>query len=227
MSTAPTETETTEQKHRVFRDFKKQGVLMMQKFSLLPDEFLILKAESVSHGDFGMYTNDLYLTNRSLVFVQKGMFGKIKNEQRFYISEIKVYNGKPQTFMVSKPNGNVFLEIHFRDSIEAFGFPNTSVNCSAKQQVSDWINAIFETVTGRKAPVQAVGKDENENDGTIIGIFKEISRDIIGIKPKRYEPPPVSAPEYVSKKCISCLAPLYGTKGELVHCEYCDTDQVL
>ena len=31
----------------------------------------------------------------------------------------------------------------------------------------------------------------------------------------------------VNKKCISCSAPLIGKKGQVVHCKYCDTDQIL
>ncbi|MBO4894397.1 MAG: hypothetical protein J5562_05750 [Clostridia bacterium] len=196
---------------------------MANKFNLLPDESLIIKSESVCHGDSGLFTDDLYLTNKAIVLVHKGFFGKIKNVQRFQLNRIKRYNGKPQVFLVKKPNAIAQLEVYFTDSIEIFCFSNNTG--SSKKQGSQWIDAVYEAVTGRPAPER--DDDGDAYDGTLVGIFREIGRDIIGIRPKTEAPVPKPIKEKVSKKCVSCCAPLFGNKGETVHCDYCDTDQVL
>ncbi|MBQ6265157.1 MAG: hypothetical protein IJK60_06885 [Clostridia bacterium] len=193
------------------------------KFNLLPDESVILKSESVCYGNFGAYTNDLYLTDKAIVLVRKGLFGNIKGEVRFPLNEIKIYKGKPQTLLVKKPNGLVQIDVYLRDSIETFGFSNNTGINNAKKQASLWINTIYKTITGRTMP-DSDEYDEEDRDDTLIGIFKEIGRDVIGIQPKKKNH---LKKEMVSKKCNSCSASLSGYKGEIVHCEFCDTDQVL
>lgn len=59
---------------------------------------------------------------------------------------------------------------------------------------------------------------------TIIGTV-DTFKNTFGIKSKKVENGASS--EKVTKKCISCSAPLIGGKRKTIHCKYCDTDQIL
>lgn len=197
----------------------------MAKFSLLPNESIILKNESVMHGGFmATYTDELILTNQNIVYVSKGMLGNTKNVQRFPVNQIKMYDGEPQAILGKQQNGMPQLEIYFLNGNESFAF-----QFSGKKEVAKWINAICKLVTGHESNTVSpsfgsaiIGTEylAETLKGTV-----DTFKNAFGIKSKATDDSVSS--EKATKKCISCSAPLTGTKGQTVHCKYCDTDQVL
>lgn len=196
---------------------------MAAKFSLLPNESVIIKSESVMHGGFmSAYTDELILTNLNVVYISKGMFGNVKGVQKFPVSQIKQYNGEPQAILGKQQNGMPQLEIYFVNGQQE----NFAFQSSGKKEVNQWINEICKLITGHESSNASSSKISaipgtkflaETLKGTV-----DTFKSSFGIKSK------AQASEVpVTKKCISCSAPLNGIKGQTVHCRYCDTDQVL
>ncbi|MFF2752483.1 hypothetical protein ACFVR1_01855 [Psychrobacillus sp. NPDC058041] len=195
----------------------------MVKFNLMPNESIILKSENVMHGGMiAAYTDELILTNQNIIHVKKGMFGNTKNVKRYPVNQIKIFNGEPQAILGKQRNGSPQLEIYFLNGHECFGFQSLT-----KKEVVQWINAICKLVTGHESttvpPGFAIPGTEYLSE-TIKGTV-DTFKNTFGIKSKKIDNGVSS--EKVTKKCISCSAPLTGNKGQTMHCEYCDTDQVL
>ena len=86
-------------------------------------------------------------------------------------------------------------------------------------------------------PVLDVDDDEDSDD-SVLGAFKEVGEQFkevgsellgsLGFKPGKQKTSSASQEsERVSKKCVSCSAPLVGNRGQVVKCKYCDTEQIL
>ncbi len=196
----------------------------MSKFNLLPNESIIIKSDRVMHGGLmASYTDELILTNQNIVYISKGMFGNTKSIQRFPINQIKMYNGEPQVIYGKQQNGSPQLEIYFMNGHKYFAFQS-----SGKKEVTRWVNAIYELLTGNRPSTNPEGTS-SAIPGTeyLAKTFKDTIdtfKSTFGVKTKSNTG---VADEKVTKKCISCSAPLSGEKGQIVNCIYCDTDQVL
>lgn len=197
----------------------------MAKYNLLPNESIILKSESVMHGGLmAAYTDELILTNQNIVYVSKGMFGNIKNVERFPVNQIKMYNAEPQAILGKQQNGQPQLEIYFLNGHECFAFQSSN-----KKEVVQWVHAICKLVTGHESNTVSPGSGSaipgTEYLAETIKGTVDTFKNAFGIKSKATDDGVSS--EKVTKKCIACSAPLTGSKGQTVHCKYCDTDQVL
>ncbi|SEF91253.1 hypothetical protein SAMN04487934_1056 [Eubacterium ruminantium] len=184
---------------------------MAEKLNLMANESIVLKDVGVAH-EGSIYTNELILTNLNIILINKGMLGKTKSVDRFPLNQIKILDGKPQVLQGKKSNGSATLDIVFVRGVESFSFQSQS-------NISKWIKAITNTL-GYEVDESRV----NDDSGTLIGAFKSIKSgvmDAIGIKQKE------KIEEKITKKCISCSAPLVGVAGQVVKCKYCDTSQTL
>lgn len=197
---------------------------MAAKYTLAPNESMIMKEESVAHGGvMAIYTDELMLTTQNIVCISKGMFGNAKNVFVYPLNQIKRFNGKPQVMTGKLSNGTATLDVYLMNgSVESFNFQTGN-----KKTISKWIAEITKLLGG--GDVTAVEDDDEYDPNTLVGAFKEVGnqfRDALGFKPvaKKFSTP---VQERITKKCISCSAPLNGIKGQVVHCKYCDTDQTL
>lgn len=197
----------------------------MAKVKLLPNESVILKSDRVLHGGvMASYTDELILTDQSIIYVSKGMLGNTKSIQRFPVNQIKMYEGEPQALMGKSQNGSQQLEIYFLNGHECFSFQSSN-----KKEIIKWINAICKLLTGHEST-----RVLNNGSGGIPGteFLAETLRGTVDtfknafVSRGKAKAEGVSS-ERVTRKCISCSAPLTGIKGQTVHCRYCDTDQVL
>lgn len=195
----------------------------MVKINLMPNESIILKSENVMHGGLmAGYTDELILTNQNIIHVKKGVFGNTKNVKKYPVNQIKIFNGNPQAMLGKQRNGSSQLEIYFLNGHEYFGFQSLT-----KKEVVQWINAISHLVTGHGSTIVPFGfaipgtKYLSETIKGTVDTFK----NTFGIKSQIIDNGVSS--ENVTKKCISCSAPLIGKKRQTMHCKYCDTDQVL
>ncbi|MDN3451027.1 PH domain-containing protein [Planococcus sp. APC 3906] len=195
----------------------------MVKVNLMPNESIILKSKNVMHGGLmANYTDELILTNQNIIHVKKGVFGNTKNVKKYPLNQIKIFNGKSQAILGKQRNGSPQLEIYFLNGHEFFGFQSL-----IKKEVVQWINAISKLVTGHESTTVPSGfalLGTEYFSETIKGTV-DIFKDTFGIQSKKIDNSVSS--EMVSKKCISCSAPLTGKKLQIMHCKYCDTDQVL
>ncbi|WP_394189918.1 hypothetical protein [Paenisporosarcina quisquiliarum] len=195
----------------------------MAVFNLMPNESIILKSQNVAHGGLmAIHTDELILTNQNIIHVKKGVFGNTKNVKRYAVNQIKIFNGEPQAILGKQRNGSSQLEIYFLNGHECFGFQSMT-----KKEVVQWINAITKLVTGNESTTVPLGFAIPGTEylaETIKGTV-DTFKNTIGINSKKTDNGVSS--EKVTKKCISCSAPLTGNKGQTMYCKYCDTAQVL
>lgn len=194
----------------------------MVNLNLQPNEVVIIQSDSVLHdGTKSSYSSSLILTNLHIIHITQGAFEKVKSMQKFPVCQIKIANGQAQILVNKNNNGSLQLQISLSNSNESFVFPSNK-----KKEIMEWVNGISQLVIG--APAQATAfKHVMAIPGTeqiaatvkdTVGAFK----DAFGLKSKNGV-----APENITAKCIGCMAPLSGVKGQPARCKYCNTDQIL
>ena len=102
------------------------------KFDLLKGEEVLLKNSCVRHGFWGAYVHDLVLTNMSVIWVKRGMFGNYKGNERFDINKTE------QIVMGEAFNGEKQLEIYNVGEVEDFAFQS----CENERMLKVWMLAI-------------------------------------------------------------------------------------
>jgi len=187
----------------------------MAHYSLEPNEYVLLKDESVMHGGFmAGHTDELTLTNLNLVLVKKGLFGNAKGVLTFPVNQIKVYNRQAQATIGKATNGADLLEVYFLNGRERFNFQS-----GGKKKILSWIAKINQAVTGEEPPEIARVGMAIPGAGVVAGALK----DTFNVFKGKFAP----APQKVTKKCSACAAPISGTAGQVISCEYCATAQQL
>jgi hypothetical protein len=190
----------------------------MAEYNLQPNEAVLLKEEHVRHGGtFASYTDALILTNLNLVLVEKGFFGKSKGIRVFPINEVKVDSGQAQAVVGQDKNGTPALEVYFMDGEEKFTFQS-----GGKKKILTWAAGINQVVTGQEPPVEQETGMALPGTELVAGLLK----DTIGVFKAKLGSK-TDAPVKVAGKCTACGAPISGTCGSAVACEYCGTVQQL
>lgn len=192
----------------------------MDKYNLQPNESFILNKENVLHGNT---SGELILTNLNLVYItSKGVFRTTYITQLYPINQIKVFNGKAQAILGKDGN----IDIHFINRMESFKFRNTDTLFSVKKaekEAGRWVNAINQLIIGQVSKIDSPVSPSLANADVIAGTIKDTFDIFKGaLLDKSQENNEI--PTKVAKKCIFCGAPISGTKGQIVSCQYCDAD---
>lgn len=194
----------------------------MVNYNLEPSESILIQSTGVLCEGGGLmtaYTDELILTNMNIIHVSKGVFGNTKRVQKYPLNQVKIINGEAQAIMGKRTNGIHNLQIYFVNGQVAFKFQSLG-----KKEIVKYVNEISKVL---------IGKESSRNQFAIPGakIVAETLKDTLdvfkgtfGIKSKSK-----AAGELVkaTKKCIGCMSPLTGTKGQSIRCSYCDIDQIL
>ena len=85
----------------------------------------------------------------------------------------------------------------------------------AKREISKWVNEITQAITGHTPDKSFTAIPGTEFVVDTLKGTVDAFTDSLGLK------------KTISKKCISCKAPITGKKDETVICKYCDTQQTL
>ena len=218
----------------------------MTDYQLLPNEVMVLEEYNVAHGEVGLYTDDLCLTNLNLIWVNKGVFGGTKNVYVYPLNMIQRRGATPQIMTGKLRNGKVSLDFF----INGGGRESFSFREGSRRKANRWVETMLKVIAGDDDPslYSSLQRGNDYDSDTLVGAFKEFSDelkdarddflDALGFIPKE-EPimgsdnsfvsglvPGVSN-EKITKKCMSCSAPLSGYRGQTVKCKYCDTEQTL
>lgn len=184
----------------------------MENYSLAPDEGIIIQYNGAYHNG---NRSEIILTNQNLICVETNvkLFRKdTYNVVKFPVRQIKVINGQAQA-SVMKDGGEWTLQVLMKNGTERFKFSSGNFDSiKKKQEANKWVEQISLLLTGKSA--------EKPVDTSLIGNVKNVLGSI-GINKKEKEP------ENVTVKCIGCMAPLAGQRGQTVRCKYCDTEQTL
>ena len=167
----------------------------MNIYTLEPDEVVIMQDTHVRDADSGEVT--LVLTNKSIIQVNKGFFGKAKDFEKYSLLDLKEYKGKPNV-LVGKDSSNVArLELYF-STFEKYYYFHAAFR---ERKWASSINKAYKTCAAEKRKV------ERTNAGG--GFWHSPVKNTIQLNKK-------------TVKCPRCGAELAGEKGTSVVCEYCD-----
>lgn len=196
----------------------------MGSYNLQANEVVIMKIDQITRKNsmFSIENGELILTNLYLLWNTKNMFGKVKNTQQYPLHSIKVFNGKAQVKSEKKNVGYPKLTILFMSSQVSFEFINKS-----EDEVEKIANSINHAVTGSTENIYELKNNAIPGAAKAAEVLKgtvDVFKNAFGVKDNKQN---VNINEKVVNKCSSCSAPISGIKGQVVHCEYCDTDQQL
>jgi hypothetical protein len=170
-------------------------------------------------GVMANFTDELILTNLNIVLVRKGIFGNAKGIQIFPLNQVKVFNGQAQVLLGKTRGGSPQIDVYLLNGQESFGFNN-------KKEAVKWITNINKLITGNGAEVDTLPSMAIPGAEYIAETLKgtmDTFKGALGIKSKNNN----EMPTKVAKKCSSCGAPISGTKGQIIRCQYCDADHHL
>lgn len=190
-------------------------------YTLQPNESIIMKSGRITHGGLMIgYTDELVLTNLNIILIEKGVFGNVKNIKYFPINQIKVYNGKPQVILTKQQNGFPKMEVYLLNGQDAFGF-------ESKKEAEKWINNINQLFSGTSE-----GYDDTESKAIpgvefVADVLKDTFDTFAGAFGFKSKTKANATQEKIAKKCSSCGSQISGTKGQVIRCQYCDSDQQL
>jgi len=194
----------------------------MAEYELGQDEYVVLRTKEVRR-DKGVSLSlpgkgELMLTNQNVVLLRKGLTGKTKDFTCYPLSSIRVIDGRPQARLDTSTFMEVHLELALDSGIVTFVFGDLE----AKQQVREWIDAIWRLLVGEGAPADALGKSKLASvlEGDAITNAFDRLMDRVGDAVEREIDS--ETPE-VATRCPSCDASLKGRPGQTIACPYCGT----
>lgn len=195
----------------------------MSAYNLLPNESYIMESSHVRHNGKSC---DLVLTSLNLVSImKKGIFKPTDVINRMPLSQIKVADERTQ--MALGDGGE--LDVYFKYSKESFHFYSVEQRfreIKAKTEAAKWAEAINSLVLGRSIGVEDLMGEKLTDVEIVTEAVKDTFvsvKDALGIKSKTKAASNV--PTCITKKCMSCGAPISGAKGQIVRCQYCSVDQ--
>lgn len=204
---------------------------MALNYNLASNESIIMKNDSVSYGR--SYYNELILTNQQIILVIKGTFGNTKNVKYFSLSQIKNFNNQAQVFIGKSNNGRTTLDVYFLNGQESFGF-------DSKRTLRKWVENITTLVNGEDVVIDQLGSHNGGQFDDVREQFTEAAKQVkeqfglagssfknaFGFQNKQTDTHSLNN-EKITTKCPSCGAPITGKRGNIVSCQYCDTDNHL
>ncbi len=186
---------------------------MNDEFTLQPDETVIKRCDKVGLGKGGItstMSDTLILTNQCLILIIRSMFHKVKDVQRYPLSDIVVSNGEPQVKKGKLDIVTSTLDVYFKSGEMRFRF-------EWDDEIKEWISAITSAITG--VPVSAPQDDMTEFAGEIAAVADSVSHAFGKLK-RTFG---IKSTETVSGTCSGCGASLSGHEGETIQCPYCGT----
>lgn len=158
--------------------------MAVRTFELEPDERIQLKETSVGRGDWGTGNGELVLTDRALIYVDRGLFGGYKGYTRFRLEEItQVLAGK-------SPNGSHQLEIYHTEGQDNFVFGSAGKRRSAqwKKAIDEQLSRLGRTVAdapereddGGRDVAEAIGSAARQGGVIVGGIVRGVGQAALG-----------------------------------------------
>lgn len=173
-------------------------------YSLDTDEAVILQDSNVKTSGTDI---TLILTNKHVIQVKKGIFGREKSAFKYPLLDLKELNGKPNVRIGKAQNGEKQLELYFKLYQRVYCFRDFLAEMK-------WAGAIEKAY--RTVVAEARKSEQTENNQ---GFFAPILNTLDTARHALF----FKADETRTMKCPRCGADLVGEKGEQVTCGYCDT----
>lgn len=137
-------------------------------FDLEPGEQILRKTTHVQRGRWSTHTGDLVLTDRALVYVDRGLLGNFKGYARFGLDEVT------QVLAGEAPGGTPQLEVYHAEGEDEFGFQS-----GGKREVREWKKAIDKQLTRHGGHIAADDGDA-PSISDVIGSVAEAGGAVLG-----------------------------------------------
>ena len=178
-------------------------------FDLLPDEQVLSQSQN----------GNLILTNQRLVSIVKGFFGKVKSVDSYYFDDISVLSGIPRVECFKKDFMSYLLRIGFKTGMKDF-----EIDDGNKRITSQWVNLIFNAITGHDSPNVSSAPDGLSRG---VAVAADSIKSVVDAFKKSFSADDNKKLEQSTCFCISCGSRLNGYKGQAVKCPYCGNSQVI
>lgn len=179
----------------------------MIDYNLESDEAVILQSNNVSctTKKIGSFSDELILTNKNIIYVHIGLFGKPKYIKKYSLEYVKMYNGKPQVLINQCKDGYYEMQIYTVDGQVSFRFVKNE-----KKQISLWIDKITELKVKGEARVNNKGIKGVSVIKNMVELLKETKESLDDSFIKK-----------IVVNCPKCGAQIEGVKKQNILCEYC------
>lgn len=206
---------------------------MDDEYNLGPGEVLIMQSEGavLLSGKDEIDLDEVALTNQNLILVNEvstGLFSSQRLLKRCPLESIACPEGAPQAF-VGKKHDMYVLQVAFAEEGITLHFPSNE-----KREAKRWADAIKYAVVGDIDSIDTEATPlGNDVTGLIDGVTGFVSAFVSEATSatkevsKKNNPPRKTVAGKATAKCSGCHAPLFGTKGSIVTCEYCGSKQTL
>lgn len=194
-------------------------MIVVEKYILDSDEGIVLKKDGVAYNEAGSYEHELILTNKNIIVIVKGFWGKTKKVVYLPLNQIKVVNNAVQALVGKRSDGTARLEIYLKNGDTAY----FSFNTLTRIEETKWANAIIRLLSneeddGYNPSTYAIPGTEAVAEtikGTIDTFRTVFNRKTVSeIKESRR-----------SVFCQNCGASYEGVRGRTGKCPYCGTIQ--
>ncbi|MCR4841068.1 MAG: hypothetical protein K5848_05950 [Lachnospiraceae bacterium] len=172
----------------------------MISYNLDEDEIVLMQEE---HASWGSKNVRLLLTNKSIIQVTKGMFGKDKFVNKYPLMDLRVFNGKPNVRVGKLGLGQSQLELYFQKHEKFYRLRGVFTE-------KKWADAIekayAELNPGSSSTTEKTSKLPFKLPKIGFSTKKELASNGDGVR---------------VLKCRNCGADLPPTTEKEVTCEYC------
>ena len=168
------------------------------------------------------------IPNLSLIVIHKGAFGGAKEMVRFPLEQVKVAAGIPQAIAGKSSDGAWQLYVHFLWGVETFT-PGVSDEEDLDEEETLTFASLFVSAEEKsKRQRNKVSKREKNNvDTWCAAISHAVLGDVVIAAAPSPNAPAIPIVTSVTARCIGCMAPLSGMRGQKTVCKYCDTEQIV
>jgi len=199
--------------------FIRKEIRAMEKYSLAPDEGIVMRTQNVAYNAVAPYSHELILTNKNIIVVIKGLLGGTKNVIYLPLAKIKVIDNKAQVLVGKHKNGTARLEIYFTDgNVAYFAF-----NAITRMEATKWAGAIARLVLNEK---------ENGYDPSAYAVpgaekLAETIKGTMDTFKTVFNKKTTEEMDALRRSvfCQNCGATYEGIKGRTGKCPYCGTVQ--
>ena len=96
----------------------------MANYELMSDEIILLQSQNAA-SEKSLGGSEIILTDKRIIFISKGFFGKVKGVEYYPLDQISIFAGEPRIECIHE-TGIYQLRIGFKSAIKTFNIDDGS-----------------------------------------------------------------------------------------------------
>ncbi len=189
----------------------------MANYELMSDEIILLQSQNAA-SEKSLGGSEIILTDKRIIFISKGFFGKVKGVEYYPLDQISIFAGEPRIECIHE-TGIYQLRIGFKSAIKTF-----NIDDGSKKTINLWANTVYKALTGKDSPNLSAAPESFLSG---VGVVADTLKGTIDTFKKSFGNKIQQVIEQVSCNCPSCGHRIAGFKGQKVKCPYCGTEQIV